>query len=99
MVNEKGENEEDIWVIEPDRSSKSRGKHYAPYPRKLVERCVKAGCPEGGTVLDPFLGGGTTMSVALEHGRSCVGIELNPDFCDLVADNMAIEDAMLPIDE
>jgi len=80
--------EEDVWVIEPDRRSLARGIHYAPYPRKLVERCISAGCPEGGTVLDPFLGGGTTMYVADEMGRSSVGIELNPEFCGLVADNM-----------
>jgi DNA modification methylase len=80
--------EEDVWFIEPDRRSLARGTHYAPYPRKLVERCISAGCPEGGTVLDPFLGGGTTMYVADEMNRSSVGIELNPDFCSLVADNM-----------
>lgn len=76
--------EEDVWMIEPERNSGSRGSHYAPYPRALVRRCVRAGCPEGGVVLDPFLGGGTTMSVALALGRSAVGIELNPAFCDLV---------------
>jgi len=82
------EKEEDVWYIEPDRKSLARGTHYAPYPRKLVERCISAGCPEGGTVLDPFLGGGTTMYVAEEMGRSSVGVELNPTFCGLVADNM-----------
>lgn len=80
--------EEDVWYIEPDRKSLARGTHYAPYPRKLVERCINVGCPEGGTVLDPFLGGGTTMYVAEEMGRSSVGVELNPSFCGLVADNM-----------
>lgn len=75
--------EEDVWRIEPDRNAGSRGRHYAPYPRALVARCVAAGCPEAGVVLDPFLGGGTTMSVAITMGRSAVGIELNPDFCDL----------------
>jgi DNA modification methylase len=77
--------EEDVWSIEPDRNSGGRGIHYAPYPRALVARCVGAGCPEGGVVLDPFLGGGTTMSVSLAMGRSAVGIELNPVFCDLAA--------------
>jgi site-specific DNA-methyltransferase (adenine-specific) len=85
------EGEEDVWFIEPDRRSLARGTHYAPYPRKLVERCIKSGCPEGGVVLDPFLGGGTTMYVADELGRSSIGVELNPDFCDLVADNMQKE--------
>jgi site-specific DNA-methyltransferase (adenine-specific) len=82
------EGEEDVWLIEPDRKSLARGTHYAPYPRKLVERCINAGCPEDGTVLDPFVGGGTTMYVADELGRSSVGVELNPDFCSLIADNM-----------
>lgn len=82
------EGEEDIWFIEPDRKSLARGTHYAPYPRKLVERCIDVGCPEGGTVLDPFVGGGTTMYVADEKGRSSVGIELNPDFCTLISENM-----------
>lgn len=82
------EGEEDIWYIEPDRKSLARGTHYAPYPRKLVERCIASGCPEGGTVLDPFVGGGTTMYVADEMGRSSVGIELNPEFCGLISDNM-----------
>lgn len=84
------EGEEDVWFIEPDRNSPARGTHYAPYPRALVERCINAGCPEGGTVLDPFLGGGTTMSVAAHMGRASVGIELNPDFCSFVADHMRL---------
>jgi len=87
--------EEDVWFIEPDRHSLARGTHYAPYPRKLVERCIEVGCPEGGVVLDPFLGGGTTMYVANEMGRSAVGVELNPEFCSLVADNMGVESSTL----
>jgi DNA modification methylase len=81
--------EEDVWFIEPDRRSLARGTHYAPYPRKLVERCIRIGCPEGGVVLDPFVGGGTTMYVADDMGRSSIGIDLNPAFCSLVADQMS----------
>ncbi|PEG33006.1 site-specific DNA-methyltransferase [Mycolicibacterium agri] len=77
--------EEDVWFIEPERNSLARGTHYAPYPRDLVRRCIAVGCPEDGTVLDPFTGGGTTMSVALEMKRHAVGIELNQDFCDHIA--------------
>ena len=80
--------EEDVWFIEPERKSRSRGTHYAPYPRALVERCINAGCPEGGVVLDPFVGGGTTMSVALEMGRSAVGIELNPTYCEFIGEQL-----------
>lgn len=80
--------EEDVWFIEPDRNSQSRGTHFAPYPRALVQRCIEAGCPEGGVVLDPFVGGGTTMSVALDMGRSTIGIELNPDFCEHIVTSL-----------
>jgi len=76
--------QEDVWCIEPDRNSLARGTHYAPYPRELVRRCISIGCPDGGTVLDPFVGGGTTMSVALEMHRDAVGVELSPAFCEHV---------------
>jgi DNA modification methylase len=78
--------EEDVWFIEPERNSLARGTHYAPYPRDLVRRCLAVGCPPGGTVLDPFVGGGTTMSVALEMERDAIGVELNPTFCDHIAE-------------
>jgi len=80
--------EEDVWHIEPERRTRARGTHYAPYPRSLVERCLHASCPPRGVVLDPFVGGGTTMYVAQDMGRSSIGIDLNPDFCDLVAKEM-----------
>ncbi len=80
--------EEDVWHIEPERRTRARGTHYAPYPRSLVERCLNAGCPAGGVVLDPFVGGGTTMYVAQKMGRSSIGIDLNPVFCDLIAKEM-----------
>jgi DNA modification methylase len=74
--------EEDVWEIEPERNSLARGTHYAPYPRQLVRKCIDTGCPEGGVVLDPFVGGGTTISVALEMGRNAIGIDLSKKFCD-----------------
>lgn len=53
--------------------------HYAVMPEEVARRCILAGCPEGGTVLDPFMGAGTTGLVADKLGRHCIGIELNPD--------------------
>jgi DNA modification methylase len=81
--------EEDVWLIEPERNSASRGTHYAPYPRELVRRCLSIGCPPGGVVLDPFVGGGTTMIEALSSGRHAVGIELNGEFCDHIVATLA----------
>jgi DNA modification methylase len=59
--------------------------HFATFPEELVRRCIAAGCPEGGTVLDPFLGSGTVALVARKQGRRSVGIELSPEYCALAA--------------
>ncbi|MDO8723101.1 MAG: site-specific DNA-methyltransferase [Syntrophales bacterium] len=72
--------EEDMWTIAA-RPKATNGIDTAPYPDDLVKRCLQIGCPPGGTVLDPFLGSGTTMRVALAMGNSAIGIDLNPEFC------------------
>ena len=59
------------------------GGHFAAYPPKLAETCILAGCPIGGIVLDPFFGSGTTGMVAKRLNRRYIGIELNPDYCEL----------------
>ncbi len=62
-----------------------KGAHFATFPPKLVEPIILAGCPEGGVVLDPFTGSGTTGEVALKHFRRFVGIELNPTYANEIA--------------
>lgn len=57
--------------------------HFAMFPPQLVERCLRAGCPEGGTVLDPFGGAGTTGLVADRMGCNAILIELNSEYADL----------------
>jgi DNA modification methylase len=66
-----------VWTIATQPFPEA---HFATFPQKLVEPCIKAGCPEGGTVLDPFAGSGTTGLVAYNLGREFIGIELNPDY-------------------
>ena len=73
-------NKRDVWII---NTVPFKGGHYAAYPPKLVETCLLAGCPEGGIVLDPFMGSGTTGMVAKQLNRHYVGIELNPAFTEL----------------
>jgi DNA modification methylase len=73
--------EEDVWTISA-RPKGTNGIDTAPYPDELVERCLALGCPEGGNVLDPFGGAGTTLRVAINSGRSATGIDLNPQFCE-----------------
>jgi site-specific DNA-methyltransferase (adenine-specific) len=73
-------NRRSVWTVTTKPYS---GAHFAVMPAALVEPCILAGCPEGGTVLDPFTGSGTTLAVAAELGRSGVGCELNPEYIRL----------------
>lgn len=63
-----------VWWIS---TSQFRGEHYAVMPERLAEICIRAGCPRGGTVLDPFGGVGTTGLVASRLGRNAILIELS----------------------
>jgi len=73
--------DEDVWTIFA-RPKINGSIETAPYPDELVSRCLDIGCRSDGTVLDPFMGSGTTMRVALQSGRNAVGIDLSPDFCN-----------------
>lgn len=75
-----GRNKRTVWAVP---LGKFREAHFAVFPEKLIEPCVLAGAPNEGIVLDPFFGSGTTGLVALNHGRRFIGIELNPDYCDM----------------
>lgn len=70
-------NKRSVWTI---TTKPFKGAHFATFPPDLIEPCILAGSPIGGTVLDPFGGSGTTACVAIEHGRSAVLCELNPDY-------------------
>lgn len=81
-------NKRSVWVV---NTKGYKGAHFAVYPKKLIEPCILAGCPEGGTVLDPFTGSGTTAVVALENNRNFVGTELNPEYIQ-IAENRIKEE-------
>lgn len=53
------------------------------FPSSIPEFCISCGCPEGGIVLDPFMGSGTTGIVAKRLGRKYIGFELNPTYASL----------------
>ena len=74
----------DVWTLSTAASENQREEieHYAKYPEALVKPCILAGCPVGGTVLDPFSGSGTTGKVAHDLGREYIGIELNPAYAE-----------------
>jgi DNA modification methylase len=75
-----GANLRSVWWISPARY---REGHYAVMPNALAEICIAAGCPAGGTVLDPFGGAGTTGLVADRMGRDAILIDLNPEYADM----------------
>ncbi len=57
--------------------------HFATFPIALIEPCILAGCPAGGTVLDPFGGAGTTGVASEQLGRNSILLELNPEYAAL----------------
>lgn len=73
-------NKRSVWTIPTQACSDA---HFATFPEDLVKPCILAGCPVGGTVLDPFFGSGTVGRVATELGRECIGIELNPEYIEI----------------
>jgi len=87
----KGKNKRDVWIVP---TSGYKGSHVAVYPPKLIEPCILAGCPDGGIVLDPFSGSGTTGVVACQKNRSYIGIELNPDYAKLSEERLSKEAAL-----
>lgn len=70
-------NRRSVWEVTTQPFSEA---HFATFPPDLIEPCIKAGCPVGGTVLDPFGGAGTTGLVADRLGRNAILIELNPEY-------------------
>lgn len=87
----RGRNKRDVWSV---AVKGFRGEHYATYPVDLIEPCILAGAPEGGVVLDPFCGSGTTGVAAIRHMRRFFGIELNPEYVAMAKRRIS-EDAPL----
>lgn len=70
-------NRRDVWTV---ASQPFKEAHFATFPPALIEPCILAGCPVGGTVLDPFGGAGTAGLVADRHGREYLLCELSPTY-------------------
>lgn len=70
-------NKRTVWTVATQPFPEA---HFATFPEDLIRPCILAGCPAGGTVLDPFSGAGTTGLVAKENGCEYIGVELNPDY-------------------
>jgi len=79
-------NRRSVWTITTKPFS---GAHFAVMPPDLADLCIRAGCPEGGVVLDPFGGAGTVGLVADRLGRDAVLCELNPEYAELARRRIA----------
>jgi DNA modification methylase len=78
----------DVWTT---ATSSYHGAHFATYPVELITPCILAGCPEGGVVLDPFFGSGTTGVAAVRNKRRYIGIELSPEYCEMARERILKE--------
>tara|TARA_Y100000361_G_scaffold59576_1_gene52173 strand:+ start:2145 stop:2981 length:837 start_codon:yes stop_codon:yes gene_type:complete len=76
----------DVWTL---NTSTYKGAHFAVFPMDIPELCIKAGSREGDIVLDPFMGSGTTAVVAKRLSRRWIGIELNPEYANIIKERTA----------
>jgi DNA modification methylase len=74
-------NKRSVWTVTTKPFSEA---HFATFPEDLIVDCIKAGCPENGIVLDPFMGAGTTALVASKLNRNFIGFELNADYIEII---------------
>lgn len=81
VPNESGKrNRRSVWTI---ATRPYRGAHFATFPEGLARPCILAGSRPGDTVLDPFMGSGTTGAVAVKEGRDFIGIEINQEYIEM----------------
>lgn len=81
-------NKRSVWEVATQPFSEA---HFATFPPELIEPCIKAGCPLGGLVLDPFGGAGTTGLVADRLQRDAILVELNPAYADIARRRIAAD--------
>lgn len=82
---EVGYNPKDVWSVSRlHRIHSEREDHPTQKPLEIVERMVRASCPPGGVVLDPFAGSGTTVEACIRNGRHYIAFELNPQYYEII---------------
>jgi DNA modification methylase len=77
-----------VWTVATQPYSEA---HFATFPEDLIVPCIKAGCPEGGIILDCFMGAGTTALVARKLNRNFIGFELNPEYINIAENRLKKE--------
>jgi len=89
----------DTWTFEitSTEERETTGGHATPKPIPLCERAIKSSCPDGGLVIDMFLGSGSTMVAAHQLKRKCYGMELDPKYCQVIIYRMTKLDPTLSV--
>lgn len=86
-VNDGYRRKRSVWIVNTKPTKNSN--HFASFPDTLIRNCLKAGCPVGGVVLDPFAGIGTVAKEAIRQNKNYVAIELNKDYIKELKNNLA----------
>ncbi len=87
-----GKQMKNVWTYTaPGKSEKQEGRHPTQKPLRLLDRLLRAACPEGGRVLDPFNGSGTTGLAAARNGLSYTGIDISTEYLDLTRRRLLTE--------
>ena len=90
------DNMNNVWHFDRHVRQGNEGGHATPKPIPLCERVIKSSCPEGGLVIDSFLGSGSTMVAAHQLKRKCYGMELDPKYCQVIIDRMKkLDDSLI----
>ena len=77
----------DVWLMKPEKSGASRS-HAAPFPLEMPSRLIRAYSYVGESVIDPFMGSGTTLLASSILKRNGIGFEINSDFCDMAINSI-----------
>ena len=86
---EMGYNPKDIWSTSRIHAqAPEREKHPTQKPLEIIERIIKASCPKGGVVFDPFMGTGTTAVACIANNRQYIGFEINKDYCEIITERI-----------
>ena len=78
-----------VWKFKGE--SKTKIGHPAPFPIELPKRCIKLFSFVGDTVLDPFMGSGSTVIAAKQNSRNGIGIDMEMDYCQLAMERILRE--------
>jgi DNA modification methylase len=91
------DNMNNVWHFARHQKDGSEGGHATPKPIPLCERAIKSSCPDGGLIIDSFLGSGSTMVASHQLNRKCYGMELDPKYCQVIINRMLKLDPTLEV--